>query len=126
VSVLSSSAFAEPPPAIALGGAAVTSAGRTIAIRLVCHSAASAGTVTLTTRLHARGSARAGACAAPAHDPARPASFALAAGAHGTVRVRLSRAGIHLLAHARRRPVLATLSIALRGRGPISQTVRIR
>jgi hypothetical protein len=53
-------------------------------------------------------------------------SFRLAAGGHGSIRLRLTSAGIEHLSHAARQEVSGRLNYALRGDHPGAQQVTVR
>ena len=108
---------------MALTSSRIALSGHSVAVHVVCRSAACSGSMELTLKVAVAG--RSGRRRLESVMLGR-GSFSLVAGARGTVHIHLTRAGARRLAHVPgRHPLRATLSIAVTGGAPLSRPVRI-
>ena len=119
------SSSAELPPSMSLSSSTITLSGHAVRVDVVCGLAPCSGSVVLRTRIALPGRSRGKRHVRAQTIVLGRGYFALASGARGSVLVDLTRAAARTLAHARRHPVAATLSIAVHGGSPLTRSVRI-
>jgi hypothetical protein len=108
--------------AVALVSERLAVSGGAVSVHLQCRAAPCSGEVTLIEKVET--TLRSGRHGSQTVVLAR-ASFSLRAGGQATLHVHLTREAERRLAHARRHPVAAALSIRLEGRLALSRAVRI-
>ena len=119
------SSSAKLPPSISLSSSTITLSGRAVEVDVVCGSAPCSGSVVLKAQIVVSGRSRGKHNRRAQTIVLGRGSFALVSGARGSILADLTQAGARTLAHARGRPVAATLSIAVHGGSPLARSVRI-
>ncbi|MGH2902173.1 MAG: hypothetical protein ACRDK7_01045 [Solirubrobacteraceae bacterium] len=112
-----------PTPKVMIAGSKLAVTGKSVRASIVCSGAACEGTVELTVRVVAKHRKGKRTVSRRKTLVLAKGSYSLAAGQTGTVVLRLTAAGKRRLAHAKRHPISAKLTVSVRGGETITMPV---
>ena len=115
-----------PTPVVTSMGSKLVVSGKAIKMRLTCAAAACRGSVVLTLQVVVKRHRGRKTISRRATLVLAKGSFSLAQGRSATVSLRLTSAGRKRLAHARRHPVVARLTVLVQGGRTTTKSVLVR